>query len=69
MYLINELFHPSTRKTYEAWLKGLEEARQAALEMAKEENEAPEESAEDAQGLSTWEYGVTRHPRGLQLQG
>ncbi len=73
MYLINELFTPFTRISHEAELKGLEKARKPALEMAQKENAAPEKSTENAQVLSLgtpqWEYGVTRHPRGLQLQG
>ena len=49
----------------------LEEKRQAALEMAQEEDAAPEAGTEDAQGLklTKWGYGVTRYPRGLQLIG
>lgn len=48
----------------------MEEARQDALEMAKEENATPKATAEDEEGLRiVWGCGVTRHPRGLQLIG
>jgi hypothetical protein len=69
----NRVIHPFTEECHEEELKGLEKTRTTALEMAKEEDEAPKESTKDAQVLSLsapeWEYGVTRHPRGLQLQG
>ena len=49
----------------------MEEARQAALEVAQEEDAPPEACPEDAQAvtINTWGYGVIRYPRGLQLIG
>ncbi len=73
IYLIAKMFTPFAEECHVEELKGLEKTRTAALELAKEEDVAPKEGAEDAQVLSLnapmWEYGVTRHPRGLQLQG
>jgi hypothetical protein len=74
--LIIQPFTPLCEENHEEKLKSLEKTRAAALEMAKEEDETPKESAEDAKGiglagfiLTMWEYGVTRYPRWLQLQG
>ncbi len=52
-------------------LTRLEEEGQAAMEVAQEEDAPPQASPEDAQEvkLTTWGYGVIRHPRGLQLIG
>jgi hypothetical protein len=49
----------------------LEEERQAALEMAQEENATPKAGTEDEKAvkLTDWGYGVVRYPRGLQLIG
>jgi hypothetical protein len=51
MYLTTELFPPSTEEDHEEELKGLEEARKAALEVAKEEDEAQEARPENEKGL------------------
>ena len=58
--------------TDEARLKGMEEARKTALEMAQEENAPTEETAQAAEAVGLiqfilWEHGVVRYPRGLQL--
>ena len=58
--------------TDEEELKGLEETRQAALEMAQEEDEKAKESPEAPQEVGShaykhWGYGVVWYPYGLQL--
>jgi len=58
--------------TDEAWLKGMEEARQTALEVAQEKDAPTEETAQAAEAVGLipfilWEHGVVRYPRGLQL--
>jgi hypothetical protein len=58
--------------THETELTSLEETREAALEMAQEEDAKAEESSEDAQEVdspvqTTWGYGVVWYPYGLQL--
>jgi hypothetical protein len=58
--------------THETELKSLEETREAALEMAQEEDAKAEESPEDAEEVgslvqTTWGYGVVWYPYGLQL--
>ena len=58
--------------THEEKLKSLEETRQAALEVAQEEDEKKEEGSEAAEEVdslmpTTRGYGVTWYPYGLQL--
>ena len=58
--------------TDEARFKGMEEERQAALEVAQEKDAPPEETAQAAEAvgpipLILWEHGVVRYPCGLQL--
>jgi hypothetical protein len=59
--------------TDEEELTCLEEARQAAMEVAQEEDEETEESSEAEEEVGSlaskphWGYGVTWYPYGLQL--
>jgi hypothetical protein len=68
IYLITAMH---LRSQDEEKLTRLEETRQAAMEVAQEEDASQKEAAEDAQEVTMiqWGYGVTRHPRGLQLIG
>jgi hypothetical protein len=58
--------------THEEKLQSVEETRQAALEVAQEEDEKAKASSEDAKEVGSliqtpWGYGVTWYPYGLQL--
>ena len=59
--------------THEEKLQSLEEERQAALEVAQEEDAQKEEGSEAAEEVGSplagtkWGYGVTWYPYGLQL--
>ena len=58
-----------SRNSNEEKLTRLEEARQAEMEVAQEEDEAPQAAAKDEEGikLNMWGYGLIRYTRGLQL--
>ena len=51
MYLTSELFPPQPRKSHETELEGLEEARETALEVAKEKDAAPKARAENGREI------------------
>lgn len=58
---VQQVHHDETK------FKSMEEKRTDALEMAEEADAQKKEGNETQNSVSSWEYGVTRYPNGLQL--